>query len=211
MYTDPAVVRRKVERELQDYADRQGHYRARGIWILHYQFPELLVAFVTPKIKPFPTVPYGVLFELSNYDIEPPSLRFVDPLTLVPLKRREIATSLIRRRAGVGLPAGIVVPPAQPNPLVGSPVAAIDEALLQYWTLEDDRPFVCLQGVREYHDNPGHTGDSWWLHRGKQAGSILRLMDVLSRYGTEAMTQQLFNINIVPVGFQGEPPVEASA
>jgi hypothetical protein len=107
MYTDPTVVQRKVERELRDYADRHDYYRARGIWVLHYQFPQLLVAFVTPKIKPYPSVPYGVLFELSNYDVEPPSIRFVDPLTLAPLKRREIATNLIRRRASTGLPAGL--------------------------------------------------------------------------------------------------------
>jgi hypothetical protein len=94
---------------------------------------------------------------------------------------------------------------------MAQPIAGIDDALLQSWTLEDDRPFVCLQGVREYHDNPGHTGDSWWLHRGKQAGSILRLMDMLSRYGTEAMERQVFNFNIALVGFQGEPPVEALA
>ena len=215
MYTDPSVVRRKVERELEGYVVRQDHFRRRGVWILRYEFPTLLVAFVTPKIKPFPAVSYGVLFELSNYDVEPPSLRFVNPLTLEPMKRIEIQTNLARRRPNDGqLPAMVLQPGAQGFPQANPQVPlGIEDHLLQAWTPDDDRAFVCLQGVREYHDNPGHTGDSWWLHRGKGAGSILRLVDLLARYGTEAMVQPTYQINFstIPVGFLSEPPQETSA
>jgi hypothetical protein len=27
-------------------------------------------------------------------------------------------------------------------------------------------PFFCMQGVREYHEHPQHTGDDWMLYRG---------------------------------------------
>jgi Predicted metal binding domain len=92
MYTDPAVVRRKVERELKDFVQRIDHFRARGIWILEYTFPELLVAFVATKVKPYAIAPYGVVMDLRNYDVEPPSIRFVNPMT-------RAATGLIRARS----------------------------------------------------------------------------------------------------------------
>jgi hypothetical protein len=86
VYTDPQVVRLKVERELRDFVERIDHYRARGIWVLEYRFPTLLVAFATPNIKGHAIAPYGVLMDLSNYDVEPPSITFVNPFTKAPLK-----------------------------------------------------------------------------------------------------------------------------
>ena len=29
------------------------------------------------------------------------------------------------------------------------------------------RPFLCLRGIREYHDHPQHTGDEWLLYKDK--------------------------------------------
>jgi hypothetical protein len=28
------------------------------------------------------------------------------------------------------------------------------------------RPFLCVKGIREYHEHPQHDGDSWCLYRG---------------------------------------------
>lgn len=211
MYTDPAVVRRKVERELAGYWERHEHYRARGIWLLWYDFPQLLVVFAAPKSKPYPVAPYGVLVELSNYDVEPPSIRFVNPFTLTALKAGEIPTKLSRLRVQGGGQPAVPLQQAQagqpPAPVQGPGV--MHDQLLQTWSPEDDRPFVCLQGVREYHDNPAHTGDPWWLYRGKGAGSILRLLELLSKYGTEAFRDMNFQIRIEPVGFQVESMIEA--
>ena len=212
MYTDPAVVRRKVEREIAGYFARQDHYRSRGIWVLQYEFPQLLVAFVAPKMKPYPIAPFGVLLELSNYDIEPPSVRFVNPFTRTPLKRGEIHTDLSRLRVDNGGQPALAVPqgqPGQPFVQVQGPGPRKDD-LLQAMSPEDDRPFVCLQGVREYHENPAHTGDSWWLYRSRGAGDILRLLDLLSRYGTEAMRQLNFQLRFEPAGIQGELAIEAA-
>lgn len=185
MYVDPVVVRRKVERELAEYVERIDHFRARGIWVLEYRFPQLLVAMVAPNIKPYPVVPYGLLLDLANYDVEPPSVQFVNPLTRELLTRAAIPTSLPRQR-----PDGNV------------------DALLQAWSPEDAAPFVCLRGVREYHNNPGHTEDHWLLHRASGAGRIVRLLDLLSRHGTETMAALEMALQIQPTGqFQVKMPL----
>jgi hypothetical protein len=193
VYTDPQVVRLKVERELRDFVERIDHYRARGIWVLEYRFPTLLVAFATPNIKGHAIAPYGVLMDLSNYDVEPPSITFVNPFTKAPLKAPQIPTVLRRIRL---LPPAAQPTAAEPTGEGQPPVQnAVIEQLLVFWQ-EEQIPFVCLQGVREYHRNPGHTGDPWWLYRGKGAGGIIRLLDTISKYGTEAMTQLQFNIQM---------------
>ncbi len=206
MYADPTVVRRKVEREIAAYFERQEHFRSRGIWVLQYDFPQLLVAFVATKVKPFPIAPYGVLFDLSNYDVGPPSVRFVNPFTKQPLKQSEIPTRLSRLRVGPGGQQHVTLPDGSPG-VISMPAGVQQDDLLQAWP-EDERPFVCLQGVLEYHQNPGHSGDSWWLHRSKGAGSILRLLDILARYGTESMRQLNFQLRYDIAGIQVELPQE---
>jgi hypothetical protein len=208
MYADPAVVRKKVEREIAAYFERQDHYRSRGIWVLQYRFPELLVAFVAPNSKPYSITPYCVLFELSNYDVEPPSIRFVNPFTMAPLKKGEIPTTLTRLRLHANSqsgPAGQVEQVPQPQR-----PGVVSDDLLQGWSPDDDQAFVCLQGVREYHENPAHTGDPWWLYRGKGAGSLLRVLDILSKYGTEAMRELNFQLRFEPAGIQAQLLVEPS-
>jgi hypothetical protein len=34
------------------------------------------------------------------------------------------------------------------------------------------RPFVCMVGTREYHDHPGHVGDSWANYRALDSYSL---------------------------------------
>jgi hypothetical protein len=202
VFTDPQVVRRKVERELAVFVDRIDSYRARGIWVLEYRFPELLVAFVASKLKPYPIAPYGVLMDLSNYDVEPPSVKFVNPFTREPLQKKDIPTALERVHM-VPTPQ----PPAVTEPAGNPPAANVQQPmgqlradrLLQWWT-DDDYPFICLQGVREYHENPAHTGDPWWLYRGKGAGGIVRLLEFISKYGTEPMVQLNFQLQFLPAG-----------
>lgn len=203
MYADPTVVRRKVEREIAAYFERQEHFRSRGIWVLQYEFPQLLVAFVAAKVKPFPLAPYGVLLDLSNYDVAPPSVRFVNPFTKQSLKRSDIPTRLSRLRVGPNGQQQVMLPDGALGVIPIPGAVSQQDDLLQAWS-DDDLPFVCLQGVLEYHQNPGHSGDSWWLHRGKGAGSILRLLDILARYGTESMRQLNVQLRIDFAGVQAE-------
>jgi hypothetical protein len=59
----------------------------------------------------------------------------------------------------------------------------------------DDIPFLCLAGVREYHEHPGHSGDAWELHRTQGAGRLVRLLEVITKYGVEPIAD--YNISIV--------------
>jgi hypothetical protein len=212
VYADPRVVRRKVEREVTSYFERQDHYRARGIWPIQYDFPQLLVAFAAPNFKPHPFVAFGLLVDMSNYDVEPPSLQFVNPFTRVPLKLGEIPTRLVRVRVQnvppQQLPPGVVLPPQFAQALGQPQRIEHHDALLQGESPDDERPFVCLQGVREYHNNPAHTGDPWWLYRGKDAGGLLRLLDIIARHGTEPMKELQFQLQYVPSGIRAELPQE---
>jgi hypothetical protein len=207
VYADPAVVRRKVEREIAAYFERQDHYRCRGIWVLQYDFPQLLVAFVAPKLKPHPIAAFGVLVDMSNYDVEPPSLQFVNPFTREPLTLKDIPTRLMRVRlenVQAQLPPGVELPPGVQQGFIQQ-VQHHDELLQGF---DQEPPFLCLQGVREYHENPAHTGDPWWLYRSKGAGGLLRLLDVISRFGTEAMREQQFQLQFVPSGIRADFPME---
>lgn len=68
-------------------------------------------------------------------------------------------------------------------------------------------PFLCIAGVREYHDHPAHSGDAWELHRPSGAGRLIRILEVIDTYGLRPLTG--YNVNLTPqiVGFaQGEPP-----
>lgn len=206
MYVDPGVVRRKVEREVASYFARQDHYRSKGVWALQYEFPQLLVAFLAANCRP-QTVAFGLLVDMNNYDVEPPSLQFVNPFTRVPLKLNEIPTRLVRVRVqniAPQLPPGIVLPPQFAQSTMEQ---RIEEHLLQP---DQEWPFVCLQGVREYHTNPAHTGDPWWLYRGMGAGGLLRLLDTIAKHGTDAMKELQYQLQIVPAGYRAEAPQESA-
>ena len=71
---------------------------------------------------------------------------------------------------------------------------------------EPDLPFLCVPGVKEYHDHPGHSGDPWELRRSSREGRLVHLLEVISKYGLEPVTG--FNVNLVPqVTFAvSEPP-----
>lgn len=181
MVVAPAISRAKLERELNEFLALSDMYRRRGILLLEYQFPQVLFAMVAPNAKPTMLVPFGVLLDFTDYDLKPPSVKLVNPLTKVPLKRSEIHTAFPRHRPGKQL-----------------------EGFLQ--AFEDERPFICLQGVREYHDNPAHSGDSWFLHRGSGAGKLVYLLDLLAKHGSEPIQNQAFEVQLNFAGFGVTPP-----
>jgi hypothetical protein len=178
MYVEPSVVRAKVDRELAAYVELADYYRQRGIWLLEYKFPELLFAMVARNNKPQVTVAFGVLFDFSNYDVEPPSVRFVDPLTKKALRFDQLPF------------VGRAYAPPRPS-----------EPFVAAWDASDECPFLCQPGVREYHDNPGHSGDSWFLHRGSGVGRLGHLLDMLARRGSEAINGTQFQIQVAFGGF----------
>lgn len=166
---DPEVARRKFDAELATVAAIEADLHRRGIWILSATFPNVFVAFAAPRIRPV-NVYFGAVINFDNFDLQPASVRLVDPLTREPLVQGQILAPFARLVNGVPQPL-----------LMGRP---------------NDVPFLCLPGVREYHEHPAHTGDSWLLHRGTGEGSLYFLLDKLCRYGTEPIAGIGFTFNL---------------
>lgn len=194
-YVEPAVSRAKFEQELAEFRDLSAEYHANGWFLLEADFPQILVILAAPQLQP-PAIITGVLLDYTNYDAEPPSVRLVNPFTREPYRAKELPTRLNRAVEGQtlnlpGVPGELKMQGAQP--------------LMQAHD-EDDIPFLCIAGVREYHQHPAHSGDAWELHRPAGAGRLVRLVEVIHTYGIKPLRG--YGVNLVPqVGLDyGDPP-----
>lgn len=197
---DPAVSRSKFERELGQFIGLAGEYRARGWLLVRGEFPNVVVAMIARQLTP-PAVLCGVKLDFTDYDARPPSVRLVDPFSEEPYTATSLPTTLKRAVEQQGMfPPGIVMPP-------GAQARLLAEQPLMQWHGPDDIPFLCLPGVREYHDHPGHSGDAWELHRPTGAGRLVRILEVIDTYGLRPING--YNIALLPqiTGFsQGQLP-----
>jgi hypothetical protein len=139
-----------------------------------------------------------VLFDYTNYDAEPPSVKLVNPFTREPYFAKDLPTTLNR-----SVPAQTIEFPGVAG--ANLQMQAV-QPLMQAQT-PDEVPFLCIAGVREYHEHPGHSGDAWELHRKSGAGRLVRLLEVIHKYGVEPLRG--FSVNLVPqVGFEYAQPPE---
>lgn len=167
---EPAVSRAKFERELQAFRQLEEMHRQRGWWVRSAAFPLVEIAFLTPNCRPA-AIAACVRIDFTNYDLWPPSVVFVDPFSGVALAENEIAVPFLR------------MTPSGPQRIVQGHAG---------------RPaFLCLPGVREYHDHPAHSGDPWLLHRGSGEGGLQFLVDKISTYGSESVTALGVQMQIV--------------
>ena len=197
-FADPAVSRRKFDREIAAFRSQADEYRRRGWLLAEAEFPHALVILATAKTQPI-SILCGVWFDYSNYDAAPPSVRLVHPLTREPYKWSKLPTRLLRMpappaagEAAQALPPGVAQALAQ-GVAQAQPVVTIP--LMQAYG-DDDIPFLCLAGVREYHEHPAHSGDHWLSHRTFGAGRLVRLLEVISKYGLE--TIHGFEVQMTP-------------
>jgi len=220
----PDVARVKFDREVANLAAQGEAFRRRGAFLLQVDYPRVVVVFAPPKLKPAPMI-FAMMADYTDYDLQPPSIQFVDPFTYEPLTAAQLPTKMMRSiphppgQLNVpDLPAGAVV--AQGNaqlevaanglgpmgfPWLSVPVVE-HQALLQDYG-PDTIPFLCIAGVREYHQHPGHSGDPWELHRLTGAGSLVRLVGIVLAYAVEPVAG--WAINMVPqlaIGYSPEPP-----
>lgn len=167
MRVDPAVTRLKYERELARLNEQRRELELRGIFLsASTSFPYIDLIFV-PRHQLGALVPVtqqGVLFlpagarvaievpslsatafkahfDLSDYDLEAPSLEFRSPWTDAALQFNTMFRAL-----------------------------QFDEHRKTHVVLLDEhpsthRPFLCVRGFREYHNHPQHSGDEWLLYR----------------------------------------------
>lgn len=193
-FVDPSVSRVKFDREIAEYRALEAEYRCRGWVLVRAEFPQTLVLLAAPQLAP-PAVVTGVLFDYSNYDVRPPSVRLVNPFTEELYRANELPTVL--KQAVEGGPAipGLQLPPGAQARLV------THQPLLQSYG-PDDIPFLCVAGVREYHDHPGHSGDAWDLHRRSGAGRLVRLLEIIHKYGVEPISEYQISLILQISGFR---------
>lgn len=201
LLVDPAVSRAKFDREVAEYRMIEDDHLRRGWWMLRAEYPEVFVVFANPVLKP-PAVIFGALLDFTNYDLWAPSVKLVDPFTREPYKANELPT-ILKRRTVHQAPPELVAMLRQQG--AEPPQIAQDDPLMQAYS-PDDVPFLCLPGIREYHEHPAHSGDSWLLHRDRGEGKLYFILEKLYRYGVQPIKN--YNIQMKPViGFgQQEAP-----
>lgn len=198
-FVEPDVSRAKFGREIAEFRDLEQTYRERGWFLVRAEYPQALVLITAPQLNP-PAIVSGVAFDYTNYDAQAPSVRLINPFTAIPYQAKDLPPVLHLNRtvhvSGVpmpGMPENVALQLNQQQPLV-------------QFHAPEDIPFLCLAGVREYHDHPGHTGDVWELHRTSGAGRLVRLLEIIHKYGVQPITG--YGVSLIPqVGFQiGQAP-----
>jgi hypothetical protein len=184
-HVDPAVSCAKFEQEVADFRSLADEYRRTGWFLLEAEFPRVLVAMAAPQCTP-PAIVLGVEIDYTNYDAEPPSVRLVDPFSGDPYLAESLPTPLPRAAVAQsvqlpGMPGALQVQGAQP--------------LMQAYGPKEI-PFLCIAGVREYHQHPAHSGDPWEMHRSSGAGRLVRLLEVIHTYGVAPVKG--YGVNLVP-------------
>ena len=192
LLVDPNVSRAKFSRELAEYRAIEDEHIRRGWWILRAEYPEVFVVFANSQLRP-PAVIFGAVLDFTNYDLWAPSVKLVDPFTRQPYKAKELPTVLKRRT--------VMSPPPEIAAMVslqgGQAAQMMREDPLMQAHSPDEEPFLCLPGIREYHEHPAHTGDSWLLHRARGEGRLYFILEKLYRYGVQPINS--YNIQMVPI------------
>lgn len=200
------MSRSKFEREVQEFRSLAEQHLQRGWVLVHADFPRARFLMTATQTIP-PTVVVGVMLDYANYDAAPPSVTLVHPYTGTPFKFKELPTPLNRSMP----PQQLALPAAAPgqdgaNAQQQFVIQAQAQQPLMQAHSPEDVPFLCLAGVREYHEHPAHSGDLWELHRPAGAGRMVRLLDIISKYGTD--TIKALKVELAPrvtFGF-GAPP-----
>ena len=143
------VTRAKFQEQLDRWADNTEAYARRGWILLSVGDLSVDVGFLQKVAMGGRTIPVMtacVRLDYWNFDLWPPSLTFLDPVTRQP------------------------APPPVRAPDRVSETEVRDALIDQHpQTLQ---PFLCLPGIREYHSHPQHSGDDWLLHRHLREGDL---------------------------------------
>jgi hypothetical protein len=188
-FVDPEVTRLKFEREIQNFRVNEGHFREKGIVCLSVGENVIELLYGVPHVVPIP-IAFSVQINYTNWDIEPPSVRFIDPFSRTFLQREEIKVGMFQ------VPDKNTVS-VQNGQLLG----VVD--LLQPAGGINEFAFVCIPGVREYHQHPAHSGDLWMLHRTKGEGTLCVLIDQLYRHSIPFINAYHFQITQLKVSING--------
>lgn len=165
-FVDPEVTKIKFENELQEFKQNEEDYRKKGIICIKVNSTSITLLFAVPHLKPQP-IAFAVNIDFTNWDVEPPSIKFIDPFTEKVLRREEIKINFFQVKDKNAV-----------NLLPDGQIVELD--LLQ--GKNEILPFFCIPGVREYHQHPAHSGDSWMLHRTRGEGKLCVLIEQLYKH-----------------------------
>src|SRR5258708_11440819 len=169
MQVDPQVNRQKFDLELARLEGQHAVLESKRIFLLrstHYPIMDLLFVPRHPLQLLVPTLQFGpsllggasmkrqdiiqcgarafkARFDLADYDLRAPSLEFRDPWDDHPLQYNEMSWAF------------------EFEPKRGSHLVLVNDHPISH------KPFLCVRGVREYHEHPQHSGDDWLLYRHK--------------------------------------------
>lgn len=168
-YVDPAVTRAKFDKELNSFFDQYYEWQKKGVFLVKEEFPVCEFLFLCPKLFPVSCI-FAVRVEFTNYDAEPPSVRFIEPYTGKLIKREQIPLRFKQKAT-----AEFIAQKKPKDPSDGMDIV---------FSIDGEYPFVCHPGFKEYHDHPYHTGDSWPLRRAQGEGRLYRILQVLYSHST---------------------------
>lgn len=104
--------------------------------------PDAKMQFVTVvEIPNLASRAFGVKISLDDFDQRAPSVVFCDPFTWEELPYEKLHRG--NHMGDNGTAFNVILP--------GHPLTK--------------KPFLCMRGIREYHEHPQHTGDDWMLYR----------------------------------------------
>lgn len=205
---DPDVSRLKFEQEIGRLIQQTSTLQDRGIYIVGsptFPIVDLLYVSRHPTQIVFPTIqpstiilPPGAAalaigevpniaarafkarFDLTDYDLRAPSVSFLDPWTNEYL---QYATMFRAQEYEQVRKAHLVLLDDHPS---------------------THRPFLCLRGIREYHEHPQHSGDEWLLYRTEM--SLFSLAMSVWRVSVDLIRPKIL---LQPNGLQVQWNVEA--
>jgi hypothetical protein len=196
--TDPGVTRRKFDREIAKFRSEERHYREQGIWMLDSEYPEVLVAFASAS-SPQVFVPFGALINFEDYDAIPLKVTLVHPCSRRPLKFHEVLTQVMNIPEKQAQAQGRLLRVRQD---ASSPAGIVADSILQGYDSDPEfEPFLCIAGVRAYHEHPAHSGDSWWLYRGTGRGTLHQILHLLWEHGPKNIVQPWLKNTTSHVGY----------
>lgn len=174
IFVDPVVSREKFAAEVAQWRAHARDHAARGIMLVEAEFPSAFAIFALPNIRPAHLL-FGVALDFTNYDMWPPSVKFVDPLTREPWPPGIVAPVNVVL-SGTPFPLFLRFVEDQNQPGVITPQQPVLSQTGQ------SPAFLCMRGVREYHEHPAHSGDAWLQYRGTGIGSLFYILDKLHEF-----------------------------
>ncbi|MEZ0579252.1 putative metal-binding protein [Nocardioides sp. MH1] len=153
----PEVTRAKFDQQITQWHEHAETYAQRGWQLLSVDDLSVdvgMVRHIQMGGRALPVITVCVRIDYWNFDLWPPSVTFIDPISRQPSPPLVRAVSFDHTSTE---PRDALID-AHPDTM---------------------QPFLCLPGIREYHNHPQHTGDDWLLHRHRHEGDLATVCERL--------------------------------